>query len=217
MNAHAHDPPAPIAAIRLTRCWRCGYELRELPAMHRCPECGFEYDRGMFVLEGWRLPALRASRRELAIYGGALILVAATVRVFLGVSMILAMLAGIAAWMIVAVALQFLRTGPDRASLALVRYLITEDGVARAGGRTHPWSAYSHLMLFREGESAYRLHLYPNWWRLFGPPMVNAQIDGSEREAELIRSEIQRRISAARRAAADARAGRAERSPPAHG
>ncbi|HEY3245722.1 MAG TPA: hypothetical protein VGM03_20445 [Phycisphaerae bacterium] len=37
--------------LRLKQCPICGYSLRGLPRRHRCPECGFEYDECMFVLE----------------------------------------------------------------------------------------------------------------------------------------------------------------------
>jgi hypothetical protein len=36
--------------LRLHWCPRCNYDLTGLPAAHRCPECGFEYDETMFDL-----------------------------------------------------------------------------------------------------------------------------------------------------------------------
>lgn len=38
--------------IHLEQCPRCGYSLKGLPASHRCPECGCEYDDRTFVLAG---------------------------------------------------------------------------------------------------------------------------------------------------------------------
>lgn len=51
---HVSCPPAtaPVETLRLTVCPRCEYSLTGLPAVHRCPECGFEYDDRTFVLTG---------------------------------------------------------------------------------------------------------------------------------------------------------------------
>jgi hypothetical protein len=38
--------------IHLEECPKCEYSLKGLPASHRCPECGFEYDDRTFVLMG---------------------------------------------------------------------------------------------------------------------------------------------------------------------
>lgn len=35
----------------LVRCPICAYSLYGLPDRHRCPECGFDYDQGMEVIE----------------------------------------------------------------------------------------------------------------------------------------------------------------------
>ena len=61
-------------------------------------------------------------------------------------------------------------------------------------------------MLLPDGNTAWRLHLYPDWWRLYGPPVVNARLECSDKEADAIRAEIQQRINAARTAEAEARA-----------
>jgi hypothetical protein len=42
----------PIETLRLAACPRCEYSLTGLPAAHRCPECGFDYDDRAFVLSG---------------------------------------------------------------------------------------------------------------------------------------------------------------------
>jgi hypothetical protein len=39
--------------------------------------------------------------------------------------------------------------------------------------------------------------LYPSWWRLLGPPLVNARLECGDAQAEAIRTEIQTRIDAA--------------------
>jgi len=92
----------------------------------------------------------------------------------------------------------------DSDSRALVRYFITSQGVGRLGGKVYPWRDYSHLMLIPDGVNGYRLHLYPSWWKLFGPPFVNAHINGTQDEAEAMRAEIQLRINLARSKEAEA-------------
>lgn len=38
-------------------CGRCGYNLRTLPYIYRCPECGQEYNARPLVMKGIFLPA----------------------------------------------------------------------------------------------------------------------------------------------------------------
>ncbi len=189
-------------AIRLHRCPRCNYDLDALPRRHRCPECGFVYDDKMFVLEGWRLPGMRAWWRSMIVAGPFTVIVGGLLRAELGWSVPLIVL--ILAGLVGAVGLLYVYAWcRDRSGRrVMVRYLITEDGVARPGKhtRTYLWRNYSHVMLLPSGEDRWRLHLYPSWWRLWGPPLVNARLECEQAEAEAVRYEIQRRISAARRA-----------------
>ena len=41
-------------------CSRCGYNLRTLPYIYRCPECGQEYNARPLVMKGLYLPAQAA-------------------------------------------------------------------------------------------------------------------------------------------------------------
>ncbi|MHC4415911.1 MAG: hypothetical protein ACYS0G_11565 [Planctomycetota bacterium] len=193
-------------ALRLTHCPRCGYDIAALPPRHRCPECGFAYDESMFLLEGWRLPDLRSSARDVLRYGVALLAILAVGRTRFGWSF--GVMAAILALALIVVAALYwhVRRRSGTSSRALVRYLITADGVARAGrrgGRIYLWRNYSHLMLLRDGPRGWRVHLYPAWWRLFGPPIVNARLDCDDAGAEALRAEMQRRINAARAAEAE--------------
>src|SRR5215468_1246990 len=66
-----------MALVPLTHCPDCGYDLRGLPARHRCPECGFEYDEHTRV---WK-----PSRPWVALLGGmggGVLLVVQVVQVF---------------------------------------------------------------------------------------------------------------------------------------
>lgn len=163
----------------------------------------------MFVLEGWRLPDVRTWVRAGLVYSPVAVLGLVILLFEFGWSWrIIAMI--LASAVIVAAALYwYVHRRDDTGSRALVRYLITEDGVARVGsrgGRIYLWRNFSHLMLLPDGEGAWRLHLYPNWWRLFGPPIVNARLVCPDAEAEAVRAEIQRRINAALRAETEERA-----------
>ncbi len=55
MSTGATDTEQPLFAgfppSGSTLCPRCDYDLQHLPAVHRCPECGFEYDSNTRV---WR-------------------------------------------------------------------------------------------------------------------------------------------------------------------
>ncbi len=200
---------ADLPVLRLRRCPRCEYDLGALPARHRCPECGFEYDPAMFVLEGWHVPDVRRSFGRLVL--SACVLAAALA--FIGVSFALprivvisAFLGAVAAYVVLDL---YVRLRHGSRSRALVRYLISEHGVSRVGaaggGRIYLWRNYSHLMLLPDGQGAWRIHLYPSWWHLLGPPIVNARLECDESDAEAVRAEIQRRISAAKRAEAGQR------------
>ncbi len=190
-------------SVRLSVCPRCEYDLGALPARHRCPECGFLYDEGMFVLGGWHVPDVRRAAgrvgRMAVCFAGLLLVSGLTFRLpaaFLWWLALVAVVAFIAAD-------GYVRRRHGGRTRALVRYLVTADGVSRLGssaGRIYLWRNYSHVMLMPDGEGAFRLHLYPSWWRLFGPPFVNARLEGLESEAEAVRREIERRINRARRA-----------------
>ena len=163
----------------------------------------------MFLLEGWHLPGLRSSFRDVVRFGVGLLVALLLLRLIFGFGP--GYLLGIAAAVILGLAALhwYLRYRHQEGSRALVRYLISADGVARASraGRIYLWRNYSHLLLLPDGRGAWRLHLYPTWWRLFGPPVVNARLEGLQSEAEGVRDEIQRRIDAAHRAEADAGTG----------
>jgi len=45
------DPDRDI--LKLRRCPACDYDLVGLPANHRCPECGFEYNDRMMLIPAW--------------------------------------------------------------------------------------------------------------------------------------------------------------------
>lgn len=56
MTAYTRCKRQIAARVRregLEICYECGYELRGLPDLHRCPECGTPYNKAM-VVERWR-------------------------------------------------------------------------------------------------------------------------------------------------------------------
>jgi hypothetical protein len=192
--------PDPQPAIRLTQCPRCGYDLSALPRRHRCPECGFEYDESMFMLEGWRIPGLSPPRPESLIISGTILLGLVVLWADAGWPWIILGAICAAVVMIPVILRWYARWRYGAHSRALVHYLITADGVARVRGRErriYLWRNYSHLMLMPDGHQGWRLHLYPSWWRLFGPPLVNARLECEDAQAEAIRAEIQHRINTA--------------------
>ena len=160
----------------------------------------------MFILEGWSLPSLKQSPHKLVLYSGVMAIVLLMCRGWFSLSYELLVFIYLIA-VIVYVCIHFyLKWRDDSDSRALARYIIASEGVGRLGGKVYPWRDYSHLMLLPDGPGGYRLHLYPSWWKLFGPPFVNAHIKGTEDEAEAVRAEIQMRINLARRREAKAAA-----------
>ncbi len=194
------------STMRLARCPACAHDIDGLPTRHRCPECGFAYDERMFVLDGWRLPGRRAWLRMMIVYGPVAFIALGVLRSEFGWSMAALLATATTAGAVLTLAyLVAWRRGDTTGRRALARWLITEDGVARHGRRTvYLWRNYSHVMLWAAG-SGWRLHLYPSWWRVLGPPLVNARLMCNEADAEAVRDEIQRRINAARRAEAESR------------
>lgn len=160
----------------------------------------------MFILEGWHVPSITQSPKRLAIHGGVIAIVLLMLRGAFGISYELIGLVFLFAAMVYFGIHLYVKWRDDSGSRALARYIIASEGVGRLGKKVYPWRDYSHLMLLPDGTSGYRLHLYPSWWKLFGPPFVNAHIQGTEEEAEAIRAEIQLRINLARSQDAEAAA-----------
>ncbi len=160
----------------------------------------------MLVLEGWHVPGLQSLPRFVIVYGTPFGIVLLMLRGMFGWSWTVLVLILAAAVVVLLAFHVYLHFRDESGSRALARYLVTADGVGRLGGRVHPWREYSHLMLLPDGTDGWRLHLYPAWWRVYGPPAVNARLECSDKEADAIRAEIQQRINAARTAEAEARA-----------
>ncbi len=190
-------------AVRLNRCPRCGYELGALPRRHRCPECGFEYDETMFLLEGWRLPDARGFARRVLVWSPVALFFLGFLRIALALSMKFLLALLLVAALVTGLVYLFAAWRDKSGRRVLVRYLVTEDGVARPGKHIYLWRNYSHTSLLPDGRGGWRLHLYPSWWRVAGPPLINARLECLESEAQLLRDEIQRRINAARSAEAE--------------
>ena len=155
----------------------------------------------MLVLDGWSLPSLRADSIDV---GGWTILAfllcgpafAARVLLLWAWPRVLVVLVGMAA--ILTVGFIALRT-LYRSNSSAMRYLVTDDGVGRYGGRVHPWQSYSHVMLIPTGHNAWRIHIYPRRWLLFGTSMINITLHCSPNEAEAMRTELERRMLDAHR------------------
>lgn len=181
--------------LGLRCCPRCDYDLRGLPPRHRCPECDYAYDKSMLVLEGWSIPTLSGDSVDV---GGWGILVALVILPLLGARVVLRWnWPATAALVLVVVALGIglflLLRVRSRSPRAAVRYLVTDDGVGRLGGRIHAWKRYSHVTLTSAGYNSWRLHVYPSFW--IAAPMINATLHCPGDEAEAVRTEIERRMS----------------------
>lgn len=144
------------------------------------------------------MPSLSQSPRSLAVFSGFLAVLLLMCRGWFGWSYALLGLLLFIASIFYLIIYLYVKFRDDSESRALTRYLIASQGVGRLGKKVYPWREYSHLMLIPDGINGYRIHLYPSWWKLFGPPFVNAYIKGTQDEAEAIKEEIQLRINRAR-------------------
>jgi hypothetical protein len=185
----------------LRRCPKCDYDLRGLPARHRCPECQEPFDRNDMVLDGWTLPSLRAESIDVGGWTMLAILLLGppfAARVLLHWSWLrsIAVLAAMAGLMIAAFLLLRARY---RTQSSAMRYLVTTEGIGRYGGRVHPWRSYSHVVLMPTGHNAWRIHVYPRHWLFFGSPMINITLHCSSGDAEAMRAEIEARMLEAQR------------------
>ncbi len=215
---------SPRNILRLRRCPECDYNLRSLPERHRCPECGFEYDPTMFALYGWPpRERLSAIGRVLMgawwerILGGVLLLFVASIALFQAYMFWRGGLyVGVVATILFLVAiLDLFRLRPHVRRSRVERWgpallLFTSDGASmrRGPGEARPisWKQLAKLSFrrFRSRKGRKRLwHIrltFP-FWRIQLRRM-EAIIECTPREAALIRSEIRRRMRAARKAAA---------------
>ena len=158
----------------------------------------------MLLLEGWRVPGLGNSGQHLILIVGVVLLLLMCTGWF---GWPVALIAAIVVMLVLLGLMVYVKTRDQSGSRALARWIVTEDGVARFGGRVHPWREYTHLMLLHDGADGWRLHLYPSlWWIGGGAPIVNARLDCGDREAEAVRDVIQYRINVARRKDAEAAA-----------
>ncbi|MCH8342539.1 MAG: hypothetical protein IH983_00950 [Planctomycetes bacterium] len=196
----------PRDILRLKHCPECGYDLATLPRDHRCPECGFEYDASMFIITG-NVRHARGTWGELAAY------------VALTLLMVLPVAAGRPAWG-PAIPLYLLamagvplfgwlyrrrlraRHGGD------ARVLITDEGVALLhdpwSNESQPWSRFAEVKvrrrfkLRRTSNRKWRLRLKRKRWHPLLGWDIDVVLDGTQREAALLRNEIRRRIQTAR-------------------
>jgi len=117
-------------------CPRCGYDLTGLPVVHRCPECGIDYDPYMKVIT---LPVRRREYRQLK-YGVILLLMVGHYAYSTGVGEDVYVLFGL---VIAAMLPAIYRLSTESSGW---HYLIIDKGGIRVdstalGARTIPWQS----------------------------------------------------------------------------
>lgn len=195
----------PRDILRLKHCPRCGYDLATLPRNHRCPECGFEYDESMFALAVWR----HGDRPNpwMVLTMAFLILVCVPVGVAAFVFPVASVYKTLF-WPVMAVGSVFglfheVRKYVLKFKARTNSLLLAESrGIAlRWDGRwkaRREWPKLSAFKFRRTWRGRWRLRLKQKWWHPLVGRDVDVVLDGTWREAALLRNEIRRRIQAAR-------------------
>lgn len=205
--------PDPNGILRLQKCPKCGYDLKTLPARHRCPECGFAYDEQMFSLHGWsfkdrfsaggRLLKGRGYERTIAIAFIALFGVLFAFWIFdswsKGVWSFPIMI-----YLILWGAIRHLRSlraqSSDQASKGQTQMLFTPEGVSIRSGPGEasivPWQKIRDVRIrrLRLHDNLWLVRLRFPFWRTFRQEPLELLIECTKREAALVRNRIRRRL-----------------------
>lgn len=195
----------PRDILRLKHCPQCGYDLATLPRKHRCPECAFEYDESMFALAVWR----HGDRPNpwMVLIMAFLILVCvptAVAALFFPVASVYrtffwpVMAVGSVFGLVHEVRKYVLSFKAQTNSLVLAgsrRIALCWDGRWKAG---REWSKLKGFKFRRTWRSKWRLRLRQKWWHPLLGWDIDVVLDGTQREAALLRNEIRRRIDTAR-------------------
>lgn len=207
----------PRDILRLRRCPRCDYDLRTLPAEHRCPECGFPYDRSMFAVYGW-------TGEDRYSVTGRMLWGTWTERVLAGLILLfLITVVPIAAYEGWKTGANFIEMGLIVLALMIgggvrlrshvkrvreecsgtLQLLFTRTGASRRRGpgepQLIPWERFRRLRFrklrtVRGGKRLWLLRLTVPFFRYFGWERFEALIECTPREAALVRNEIRRRL-----------------------
>ena len=193
------DDPRDI--LRLKHCPECNYDLRGLPYVHSCPECGVEYDQNIFDLQVWPTGS-SASRRFDSLAQLVLVLAFGWLFIFRRAwilsHFLFVMLAGFVGFGVAGVVNRFFSMRRKRGN---VKILCTPDGLTLLVGSRHLFHRWSELNLPRVRRAAggkWRFRFAYRWpRRLFaeGPCFI---IGGTDREAALLETEFRRQIALTR-------------------
>lgn len=214
------EPCDPRDILRLKRCPQCDYDLRTLPEEHRCPECGFHYDPSMFALYGW-------GRQERHSLEGWLLIGAWWERLFAVLILLFALAAvgfevymiwktgrprfGLTFMLLIMGIVQAIRMiphlrGTQDAQGGPTQLFFTPQGVSMRRGpgdaRIIAWKRFRRLRfqkfrIHKVGKNSWHLRLMYPFLSIQWRP-IEAFIECTPREAALLRSEIRRRLRAAR-------------------
>jgi len=198
--------------IKLTLCPACGYSLEGLPAVHRCPECGFAYDERSFTLLGVTRGAsgMPARRKILWLFVAIvttfwLNCIMVMVTSFGSQPSILFGLVGIG-WVVAVIYL--LATG-RREKKGMERFIftaggygsfVTSEGEAPTDFGLRPWVSTHSVQLERKSPRWQRIRIYSQCGsdgKPWSAPEFDAVVQLDPTQAEWVRQVLAERISQA--------------------
>ncbi len=202
--------PESLQKARPERCLRCDYSLTGLPAAHRCPECGLEYDEQTFVLGG----IVRGTRGQRP--GRAALWVVVALGLWPGAAVIAPLAMGTAGGfgcLAVAVLwialLVYLIATSRRGGQGVEQFVFSAGGfgycanltpAGAADAQVIPWSDVDTVLVERKGANWHRIRIGTGRGSDGGPEHTRFDVGVRCREetAAWIRGFIEDRIRAAR-------------------
>lgn len=194
------------AVLRILQCSKCDYDLRDLPAEHACPECGFKYDLTMFTIRAslhqrWRPRNPRAWR--IVLYGSAAVIVGIVAWIgkrygipwqrAIGIAAIPSLGIAAASWIMT-------RAHVDRSQLSAAWFVDRNGMVLRRRGESRlrfKWRRVRAVAIEREDDRwwiSLRCRGVPDWLQ----PPFRAAIEASDEQVEVLRARLPLLIAEAR-------------------
>ncbi|MHC5024071.1 MAG: hypothetical protein ACYTGG_09175 [Planctomycetota bacterium] len=181
----------------MTRCPKCRYVLSGLPAEHRCPECGFDYDASMFGFGAWPNQGRPRPWQAIAYGAGVLICAWITIDVGLRTSLIVILIGG---WMLLGLLKWAFNMMRRRAGETESVIVFDDEGVTvwGVGGWTdkYEWSHLRPPLLRSDGQTLVLRR--SGWWPRLAESPFKVVVECPPEMRDAFRRELARRWKVSR-------------------